>query len=567
MGKDAQVTVGADASAVAQAMGSAKESVKDAARSIKDSFGEALKSVSTGLSNVALSQGQINFAAQHQSVRDFEASTARLAIATGRDLGQMRNDIERTGVAIGKRPQEVASWAQAVGKLTFNMQGATEGMKGMAELAALTGRSVDDYRGLAVELGTVGKVSGDTSRAVGLIVAQSTALGKESVGGPAAFAGQVEALSDTISHFAVDADEDFMKVTAAAAVLGRGLSDVAARRVQQTAFGSIAGDPMGWSRFLGRDVTNDNGQVEHPEKVLQQITEKIKRVYGKDSKRMLQLQFGAETGAALNKADWSKASELAGLSPSTKAAEALGGFKGTDAGKREVAEAELAISSRNLMGSASALGRAADALQNFAAHNPILSTLGTGFAGNLLGKIGGKTLEKGLGLGGKLLGAGRALGVGALGAGGALAVAGVAALASTAYAGYKIHSTAQELGGYKRVGRDLVDYVHGDGPAVSHGNAKYAEVQLQNERNLALAKAKAQAKTGARAEDRAVPTGPAPMPSVPGAHAIDYAKLGAAFRDAIRGIGIEVSNASDTPITASVKGASSAAAGTQTGGQ
>src|SRR5262249_19085061 len=146
----------------------------------------------------------INFASQHAAVKEFEGATARLAVASGRDLESVRAGFEATGKSIGKRPGEVAAWASEVGKLTYNFKGAGEAIEGLSGLAAETGRSVEDYRGLAITLGSVGKVAGDTGHAVGVIVAQSEKLGVQ--GGPAAFADQIEALGDTISQFSVNSE-------------------------------------------------------------------------------------------------------------------------------------------------------------------------------------------------------------------------------------------------------------------------------------------------------------------------------------------------------------------------
>ena len=382
---DAEITVGADASAVERAAAVAKAAWRDAVQAITSAIGSTARQVIGDLANVATATGKVNFSSLHQQVREFEASSAHLAIASGRDLESVRSEYEATGKAIGKRPAEVAAWATEVGKLTGNFKGAGEAAKGLAGLAAETNRSVEDYRGLAVELATIGHVAGDTTHAVGVLQAQADALG--TVGGVAALSGQVEALGDTISHFAGKSEADFLKVTAAAAVLGKGLSDVAARRVQQGALGAVAADPLRWERYVGHQITDEHGQINDPVKVLQEITEKTKRRFGKDARRVLMLNFGAETGAAMFNADFSEAARAAGLSPSSKPQEAQQALNNTDAGKRDVAQAELAASSRALLGSSTMLGSAADKLQQFAAHNPITSTFLTGVFTTALGSF------------------------------------------------------------------------------------------------------------------------------------------------------------------------------------
>jgi hypothetical protein len=397
---DAQVTVGASADAATRVFATLKAAGQDLGNSLKSSIGDAARVVATDLANVALSAGKVSLSQQFQQVRDFESSTAHLAVASRRDLESVRAEYEQTGISIGKRPAEVAAWSSEVGKLTYNLDGAGKGMRGIAGLAAETGRAVTDYRGLAVELGTVGHVAGDTTHVIGMLNAQADAMGN--AGGVAAFADQIEGLTDTISHFRMTSEADFTRVTALSAELGKGLSAQAASRVQQSAFGAIASDPMGWSRYLGHDITDEHGQVKDPTKVLEQITNRIKHTYGKDSRRMLMLQFGSETGAALYNADFKHAAELANVTPNDKADKARQELNGTDAGKRAVAEAELSASARDLLGSSHLLGQAADAMQKFASHNPLTSTfvataLGSGmstfmstFGKSLATMMGGK---------------------------------------------------------------------------------------------------------------------------------------------------------------------------------
>jgi len=422
--KDAEVVIGADASAVERAAATAIDAWRGAGSSITG----ALAGVGRSLADIALNASKVNFSSQHEQVKQFENASAHLAIAMGRDLESVRASMEATGIAIGKRPAEVAAWEHAVGRLTYNFGAAGEAIKGMSALAAQTGRSVEDYQGLAAVMGTVGKVTGDTSHAVGVLNAQAQALG--TAGGIAAFSDQVEALGDTISHFAGQSERDFLRVTAVAAALGQGLSPQASGRVQQQALGALSGDPLRWERFLGKSITDEHGEIRNdkdmnPATIMRDITEKVKRRYGHDAKRVLQLNFGAETGAALFNADYGKAVKAAGLAPSGAAEDAMHALGGTDAQKRAVDESQLAASSRALMGSSTALGRAADALQHFAAHNPLLSTLGGTVAGSVVSSV----IGKGVGMLGGAAGSG-GLGslIGGAGGFGSLGGLGMAAL-------------------------------------------------------------------------------------------------------------------------------------------
>src|SRR5581483_5312797 len=329
--------------------------------------------------------------------------------------------------------------------------------------AAETNRSVEDYRGLAVVLGTVGRVGGDTSQVLGVLAAQAEQPGRS--GGIAAFAQQIEGLGDVISRFAVGSERDFLRITALASALGRGLSPAAAGRVQQSAFGAIASDPLRWERFLGKKITDEHGQVEHPEEVLAQITEKVKKRYGSNARRVLMLNFGAETGAAMFNADFGAAAKASGLAPSTGAAQAQKAYLETDAGKREVAEAELAKSSIDLMGSSTKLGAAADKLQQWAAHNPISTTIlatamGTAtttflatFGCSIARMIGGS--GAGGGVGGAVDLTTKETSISKLGLAGILGLIGLEGAAESAISGSKAKSWQSALGRFGIGGEGL----------------------------------------------------------------------------------------------------------------
>lgn len=445
--KDAKITIGADASAMERVKAAAVAGWRDFSSSISEAFGRASTSIISDLGNIATAQGRVNFSAQHDQVRSFEGVTARLAVSSGRDFESMRSGIEGIGTALGKRPSEVAAWTASVGALTYSYEGAAAGLRGIEGLAAATGRRAEDFRGLAVELQTVGHVTGDTTHAIGVLASQSKELGTQ--GGIAAFAQQVQGLQGVISLLAVNSEKDFLRVTALAGALGKGFAPDAAARVQQSALGTIASDPVGWSRYLGRRVDDEFGHVKDPTKVLRDITEKVKRTYGSDARRVLQLNFGAETGAALYRADFTAAAKAAGLAPSAAPETARAALQGSDAGKRQAAEAQLEVSSRNLLGSSTALGRAADAMQRFAAGNPITSTvvstaLGTGLS-SFLGKFGSSLFGKAAGLAGGAGANAAGAGAGVLGGGVAGTVGTAGALAAAGVAGAVVGAGAFEL--------------------------------------------------------------------------------------------------------------------------
>lgn len=398
MSGDARVTIDGDASGLTRALALGANSVRDFGNSVTSALGP-LKS----LMDVPLQQGRINFAGQAAQVREFEASSARLATSMGRDLQQVRGALDATGISLGKRPQEVAAWASEVGKLTYNFGGAANALKGISGLAALTGRSTDAYRGLAVELANVGKVGGDTTDVIGSLATQAEMLGNK--GGVAAFADQVEGLTDTISRFSRSATADFLAVTALAGTLGKNLAakgDYAgAGRAAGGALGVVQSDPRRWERYLHKTLMDENGQIQAKEmpQIMHDIIQKAIKERGVGGARRVLMQssnFGNEGGASMMNAylrgdlEPGKIAALAKAGPSGAPQAALARYLGTDAGKRDTAEATLAVSSEKLLGSASLLGKAADALQRFAASNPVTSSMATaGVSAGIGSALGG----------------------------------------------------------------------------------------------------------------------------------------------------------------------------------
>lgn len=568
---DAKITIGADATAVDKALAVSLAYLKNFAGEARSAIGGAVSSIVSDLSNVALAQGKVSFSSQHAQVRDWEASSARMAISVGRDLQSLRGESEAVGISLGKRPGEVVAWSSEVGKLTGNFTGAMQGMKGITELAAATNRTAQEYRGLAVELATVGKVTGDTSSAVAMLKQQADSLGVS--GGVAAFADQVQGLSDAFSYFAVRGEQDFGKLTELSGKLGGGGANQAtAQRIQQGVLGNIAGNSFQWSRFLGREIYDKEGNLEDPNKTVGDIVSKIEKTYKRpdQARRALILQFGAQAGSRLHRLHetgelYQSPKAAAGGGPAP--ADALKQYLGTDAGKRDQAQAQLAVASDKLLGSSSALGKAADKLQQFAASHPIASTVGSTAAGGLIGgSLGavGKTLAT------KVVGAGAggATTVGGLALRGLPAAGGVGAsflggLGIGAAAGYLLFGSPEEnareeaqKAGPKEwrddVSRDrrIRDLVRG-----ARGFPQLRGSTMPSADDIELAR-RSGADNGSTLADKLTKEGISEQ---------DARRIGEAVAQAMKSVNIQVQSTPDNPLSATVRTSQSSAAGNQGG--
>ncbi len=424
--KDAKVTVGVEgAQEVARAADQALAPWERISKTVGGSFGkvrgavgEAVQGIVSDLGHVVTVAGTISFASAAERVRAFEDATARMGVATGSNVEIIRARFERLAEETATKPEEIAAWTSQVGRLTYSYDGATKAVESMQEEALESGRTLGELAPLTVTLQTIGKASGDVGRALGVINAQAEAF--RTIGGPTALKDQIVSLSDVTSHFAIQAEGDFARVTALIAGLGKGLAPVAAGRVQQQALSSVAADPLRWERYLGHSVTDEHGQVADPTRVLREIVEKTKRRYGTHARRVLELNFGAETGAAMFAADWGEIDRVGKVQPAPSKG-ALAAFKATDAGRRAVDAAKKDAAMRAAVGSESVVGHVANAVSHLAADHPIATAVGAQVGMGLV-KTGARTLAGVLGgggaaAGGGAAGAGAAAGQAAAGAG------------------------------------------------------------------------------------------------------------------------------------------------------
>jgi hypothetical protein len=452
MGADATVTIGADASQVERAALAAKGAWSDFGHTIQGEVVGAARLLGKELGDLALASGRVSFSSQQHQVREFEASTARMAVSMGRDLEGLRGQLERTGHAIGRRPGEVAAWASEVGKLSYSFQSAADEAEPLAALAAKTGRSLEDYKDLGVALSRIGVTGKDAADAIGVMAAQAEGNTR---GGVAALSDQLAAAGEQMTLLANHGKQTAQDLSAFFAVMGRGLDPAAASRVGQQSLGAITGDPRRWERYLGHHILDEHGHVDAAKlpEIYQGIYGKAKRQFGSGEtlRNVLINNFGAETGMAiLNAGKGGSLADVAGLAhtaPSGAVGAAQAAALETDAGKRARAESDLAVSARELMGSSTLLGRAADSLQQFSSHNPILGTFAATAASNIFGgQLAnlGKRLEDAIGGGSKAIGKGGGGGLGGAfaGAGGKLAKGG--AVLGAGLAGYEIGTALDE---------------------------------------------------------------------------------------------------------------------------
>jgi hypothetical protein len=415
--KDARITVGVDGAAeTARALGAISDSVQG---------------IASDIGHVVTAAGAISFAGAISQVHALEETVTRVAVAGRHSVGEVQAGVNELARGIGELPQEVASWTASVGRLTYSYEGAAKAAKGMKEYAALTGESFHDVEPLAVALQTVGHVAGDTSRAVGMIVAQAEKL--HAVGGAQAIGDSFLRLQGQISQLANS--EDVSKVTALLGGFGsKSLTPQQRERALGSVMSRIESNPEGFERFLGHSITDENGHVQDMAGVLRELAEYGRR--GRGQRKRLQFTFGAEAAAALVNTDYEAIREAEEVRPSTAPSQALAQLQATPAGQRQQARTKKAIAMEGWFGAGTVVGDAYDAFANFAGENPLTALIGAQLAPRLFGQV----IKRGASLFAR--GAATAAGSGSGAAGGAVA-AEEGALGSGALSGFSSTSAAE----------------------------------------------------------------------------------------------------------------------------
>src|SRR3990167_3236383 len=290
MAADAKVTVAVDGvESVEQAARRTMSAWERAGDGIKRGIGAAGQSVVASLGRigedairVATALNTISFAHAVSEARQYQEVTARLGVATGRSVGEIKVRLTELSKQTLRSEPAIAAWAKSLGRMTYDYRGAFEAAKGLSDEADATGKSFEEMTSLGALLHNVLGVGGDTSKALGEIRAQAEALG--TTGGPAALQDQLAGLSGVFSQLEAKTDEERRKLVALAGGLGAGYGTEAAGRVQQRVIGAVSSDPLRWERYLGRSIQNAQGQIEDPTRVLEDIRAKTLKRYGIDAR-------------------------------------------------------------------------------------------------------------------------------------------------------------------------------------------------------------------------------------------------------------------------------------------
>jgi hypothetical protein len=453
--KDARVTIGVQGAedvkrAADETVGAwtkAGQAAGSTFRGVAGAVGESVQGIVSDLSHVVTAIGALNMGSAVQHVRSYEDATARMATATGHGFEAVRAKYEQLGKALGEKPEAAFGFEEQIRRTTYDADFATSSMMAFGKAAALSGRQLGDFQGLATSMHNVAGITGDVTGTLRVMSAQADHAGIrfEELG------DRVQSVLGGIPGLSVKGEEGLKKLSGFLAEAGRGMNPQQAVRAETALISQIASDPRGFERFLGmkrNTLTDEHGGFRTdmlPEVIANVRGRLLGKAHGDASRaRMIAAQkhgyeaanllFGVDVGAAY------QAGKIRPEDDGGRFDAPLGRFLGSDAGQRRQREAERAAGWRSMFGSNTFMGGLVDNAEQFATDHPIGSIL-TGQVGL---KLAGMGVRSGIGwlqgLGGAAGGGATAAGEGVVaGAGGsgllgALGLGGLAGGAALAWA-------------------------------------------------------------------------------------------------------------------------------------
>ena len=410
-----------------QPWGDQAQRVMGAFKSLGGAVGQISGQMLQDLGRVATVGSSFSMAGAIQGVRGFEASVSDMAVATGRDFESIKNQINALSTTLGQKPEQIAGFISNVGRATYDFSGPQKNLEAFSKFAKETGREVGSTSGLAQAFKRLG--ADDADKQLQQLRATAQSLG--TVGGVAALADQVTALSGALSRASNGAGQ----LGNILGQLGKGTRGPAeAAEVQSAVVQRFMGNQrqyeqhFKWSGALkkGESLFDKNGRFD-VQKAMRLRQAELRKI---DKTGMI---AAGEFGNMVASRQFMNA-DLSGNGPAEGFdTDALKQYKATPGGKRQGWDALKDVRLQDWFGAGTALGGLADKFQEFSAENPMTGKAAELGTEGVLGYLGGKMLWKG----GKAVAKGATkaapgLGLRALGMLGGAGAGGVAAALGTA---------------------------------------------------------------------------------------------------------------------------------------
>ena len=242
--------------------------------------------------------------------QSFGETTSRTARRAGLDLGALRSTVKGNETATLQGADAQADFVAALSKTTYNGKGAMQSLRSVGYAATASGRDLSELVPVVASIQDGLQVKGDVGDELQRLGDLAQRL--KSIGGPRALEDGIAALRPALQQVNIASAGARANLEAFFGVLSQNRKPGAAQGVVSSAIGLIKGRSTDVERTLKRTVINDNGEVEKPIQVLEDLQKHLRNRYkgNKPAQRRAAIaEFGPELGTAIYGTDFKKVHE------------------------------------------------------------------------------------------------------------------------------------------------------------------------------------------------------------------------------------------------------------------
>ena len=242
--------------------------------------------------------------------QSFGETTSRTARRAGLDLGALRATVKGNETATLQGADAQADFVAALAKTSYNGKGAMASLRSVGYAATASGRDLSELVPVVASIQDGLNVKGDVGDELQRLGDLAQRL--KSIGGPQALQDGIAALRPALQQINIAGAGARANLEAFFAVLSSNRRPGAAQSVVSGAIGLIKGRSTDVERTLKRNVINDDGEVEKPLEVLEDLQKHLRNRYkgNKAAQRRASIaEFGPELGTAIYATDFGKVKE------------------------------------------------------------------------------------------------------------------------------------------------------------------------------------------------------------------------------------------------------------------
>lgn len=257
-----------------------------------------------------ISQVMSYVSAAADKAQSFGETTSRTARRAGVDLGSLRATLKGNETATLQGADAQGDFVNALAKTTYNGKGAMQSLRSVGYAATASGRDLSELVPVVASIQDGLNVRGDVGDELQRLGDLAQRL--KTIGGPQALQDGIAALRPALQQVNIESAGARANLESFFAVLSQNRKPGAAQGVVSGAIGLIKGRSTDVERTLKRNVIGDNGEVQDPLQVLEDLQKHLRARYkgnAKAQRRAAIAEFGPELGTAINSTDFRKVKE------------------------------------------------------------------------------------------------------------------------------------------------------------------------------------------------------------------------------------------------------------------